>query len=119
MKKTLVIGMCVGIPIVLLMVLISGVETTEFRKEHGRINMNQESSPCEMLSDQMIQAKNDVKQYVLNPNQFKSEESEKINSKFQNELNRITKEFSKQECDKNMSEWITPEITQRVIDQSE
>ena len=73
MKKTLTIVTCVGIPIALLIVLISGVETTEFKKEHGRIDMNHESSPCEMLADQMIQAKNDVKQYVLNPNQFNSD----------------------------------------------
>ena len=66
----------------------------------------------------MIQARNNMKEYVLNPNQFSSEESEKINSEFQNELNRITKEFSLKECDKNMDEWITPEITQRVIDQT-
>ena len=86
--------------------------------EHGKINMNPKLSQCEILTNQMIQARNDMKQYVLNPNQFSSEESEKINNEYQNELNRITKEFSLKECDKNVDDWITPEITQRVIDQT-
>ena len=80
--------------------------------------MTPKLSECEILTNQMIQARNSMKQYALNPNQFSSEEAEKINNEYQNELNRITKEFSVKECDKNVDEWITPEITQRVIDQT-
>jgi len=80
--------------------------------------MTPELSECEILTNQMIQARNSMKQYALNPNQFSSEESEKINNEYQNELNRITKEFSLKKCDKNWDEWMTPEITQRVIDQT-
>ena len=120
MKKDLVIGIGVGIPVVILMIFIGGGGHTdfEFEKEYGKINMNPELSECEILTNQMIQARNDMKQYVLNPNQFSSEESEKINIKYQNELNRITQGFSIKGCDKNVDEWITPEITQRVIDQT-
>jgi hypothetical protein len=118
MKKVLVIGTGVGISIAFLMVLVMDMENVEFGKEYGKINMNHDISPCETLTNQMIQARNNVRQYVLNPNQFSSKESEKITREFQEELNRITKEFSKQDCDKNMEKWITPEISQRVIDQS-
>lgn len=120
MKKDLVIGLGVGIPVVILMIVIGGGGHSdfEFEKDYGKINMNPEVSQCEILTNQMIQARNNMKEYVLNPNQFSSEEAEKINNEFQNELNRITKEFGLKECDKNMDEWITPEITQRVIDQT-
>jgi len=120
MKKDLVIGMGVGIPVISLMIFIGGgvYSDFEFEKEYGKINMNPELSQCEILTNQMIQARNDMKQYALNPNQFSSEEAEKINKEYQNELNRIIKEFSLKECDKNLDEWITPEITQRVIDQT-
>jgi hypothetical protein len=121
-KKDLVIGIGVGIPVVILMIVIGGGGHSDFgfenEYEYGKINMNPELSQCEILTNQMIQARNDMKQYVLNPNQFSSEESEKINNEYQNELNRITKEFSLKECDKNVDDWITPEITQRVIDQT-
>jgi len=104
------------------MIVIGGGGHADFEfgneYEYGKINMNPELSPCEILTNQMIQARNNMKQYVLNPNQFSSEESEKINNEYQSELNRITKEFSLKECDKNMDDWITPEITQRVIDQT-
>ena len=120
MKKDLVIGMGVGIPVVILMIIIGGGEHSdfEFEKEYGKINMNPELSQCEILTNQMILARNNMKQFVLNPNQFSSEEAEKINKEYQSELNRITKEFSIKECDKNADGWITPEITQRVIDQT-
>jgi len=120
MKKDLVIGIGVGIPVVILMIVIGGDGHSdfEFEKEYGKINMEPKLSQCEILTNQMIRARNDMKQYVLNPNQFSSEEAEKINNEYQNELNRITKEFSIKECDKNLDEWITPEITQRVIDQT-
>ena len=120
MKKDLVIGIGVGIPVVILMIFIGGGGHTdfEFEKEYGKINMNPELSECEILTNQMIQARNDMKQYALNPNQFSSEEAEKINIKYQSELNRITQEFSIKGCDENVDEWITPEITQRVIDQT-
>ena len=120
MKKDLVIGIGVGIPVVILMIFIGGGGHSdfEFEKEYGKINMNPELSECEILTDQMIQARNDMKQYALNPNQFSSEEAEKINIKYQSELNRITQEFSIKGCDENVDEWITPEITQRVIDQT-
>jgi len=119
-EKNLVIGIGVGILIVILLIVIEGGWHSDFKieKEYGKINMNPELSQCEILTNQMIQARNDMKQYVLNPKQFSSEESEKINNKYQNELNRITKEFSLKECDKNVDDWITPEITQRVIDQT-
>ena len=120
MKKDLVIGIGVGVPVVILMIFIGGGGHSdfEFEKEYGKINMNPELSECEILTDQMIQARNDMKQYALNPNQFSSEEAEKINRKYQSELNRITQEFSIKGCDENVDEWITPEITQRVIDQT-
>ena len=120
MKKDLVIGLGIGIPVVALMIVIGGDGHSDFifEKEHGKINMNPEVSQCEMLTNQMIRARNNMKEYVLNPSSFSSEESEKINNEFQNELNRITKEFSLKECDKNMDDWMTPEITQRVIDQT-
>ena len=121
-KKDLVIGIGVGVPVVILMIVIGGGGHSDFgfenEYEYGKINMNPELSQCEILINQMIQARNDMKQYVLNPNQFSSEESEKINNEYQSELNRITKEFSLKECDKNVDDWITPEITQRVIDQT-
>jgi len=121
-KKDLVIGIGVGIPAVILMIVIGGGWHSGFEfeneYEYGKINMNPKLSQCEILTNQMIQARNDMKQYVLNPNQFSSEESEKINNEYQNELNRITKEFSLKKCDKNVNDWITPEITQRVIDQT-
>ena len=121
-KKDLVIGMGVGIPVVILMIVIGWGGHSDFGFEnkygYGKINMNPKLSQCEILTNQMIQARNNMKQYVLNPNQFTPEESEKINNEYQNELNRITKEFSLKECDKNMDDWITPEITQRVIDQT-
>ncbi len=119
MKVILGIGTCIRILIAFLMALTYGVDVIGSEKKFGKINMDQKLSPCEMLTNQMIQARNDIKQYVLNSNHFTSEESEKIISQSQNELNRITKEFSKQKCDKNMNEWITPEIIQRVIDQYE
>lgn len=115
-KKEMVVGLGIGIPAVILMIVIGDWGHSGF--EHWKINMNPEVSQCEMLANQMIQARNSMKEYVLNPNLFSSEEAEKINSGFQNELNRITKEFSLKECDKNMNRWITPEITQRVIDQT-
>ena len=120
MKKDLVIGAGVGIPVVFLVIFIGGGghSDLEFEKEHGKINMGPELSQCEILTNQMIQARNDMKQYALNPNQFSSEEAEKISNKYQNELNRITKEFNIKGCDKNLDEWMTPEITQRVIDQT-
>ena len=120
MRKYLVIGIGVVIPVVFLMIFIGwgGHSDFEFEKEYGRINMNPELSQCEILTNQMIQARNSMKQYALNPNQFSSEEAEKINNKYQNELNRITNEFSLKGCDKNLDEWMTPEITQRVIDQT-
>ena len=121
-KKDLVIGIGVGVPVVILMIMIGGGGHSDFgfenEYEYGKINMNPKLSQCEILTNQMIHARNDMKQYVLNPNQFSSEESEKINNEYQNELNRITKEFSLKECDKNVDDWITPEITQRVIDQT-
>ena len=116
--KALVIGSLVGISIIFLIVFVMNTYILEFENKYGRINMTPEISPCEILTDQMIMARNNVKQYVMNPNQFSSEESEKIRTEFQNELNRITKEFTKLECDKNMDEWITPEITQKIIDQT-
>lgn len=116
--KVLVIGSLVGISIIFLIVFVMNTYILEFENKYGRINMTPEISPCEILTDQMIMARNNVKQYVMNPNQFSSEESEKIRTEFQNELNRITKEFTKLECDKNMDEWITPEITQKIIDQT-
>ncbi len=118
MKKALVIGSLAGILIVFLMVFVVGVNLIEFENEYGKINTTPELSSCEVMTDQMILARNNVKQYVINPNQFSSEEFEKIRNEFQNELSRITKEFSKLECAKNIDEWITPEITQRVIDQT-
>ena len=120
MKKDLVIGIGVGVPVVILMIFIGGGGHSdfEFEKEYGKINMNPELSECEILTNQMIQARSDMKQYALNPDQFSSEEAEKINRKYQNELNRITQEFSIKGCDENVDEWITPEITQRVIDQT-
>lgn len=121
-KKDLVIGIGVGVPVLILMIVIGVDGHSDFgfenEYEYGKINMNPKLSQCEILTNQMIQARNDMKQYVLNPNQFSSEESEKINNEYQNELNRITKEFSLKECDKNVDDWITPEITQRVIDQT-
>ena len=84
----------------------------------GKINMESKLSPCEILTNQMIQARNTMKQYALNPSQFSYEESEKINNDYLNELNRITKEFSLKGCDKNLNDWITPELTQKVIDQT-
>ena len=120
MKKDLVIGMGIGVPVVILMIYIGGGGHSDFEsgKEYEKINMNPKLSQCETLTNQMIQARNDMKQYVLNPNQFSSEKAEKINNEYQNELNRITKEFSLKKCDKNLDEWMTPEITQRVIDQT-
>ncbi|MDH3765889.1 MAG: hypothetical protein OER82_08770 [Nitrosopumilus sp.] len=122
MKKDLGIGIGVGVPALILMIVIGGGGHSDFgfenEYEYGKINMNPKLSQCEILTNQMIQARNNMKQYVLNPNQFSSEESEKINNEYQNELNRITKEFSLKECDKNVDDWITPEITQRVIDQT-
>ena len=95
MKKDLVVGIGVGVPVVILMIVIGGGGHSDFgfknEYEYGKINMNPELSQCEILTNQMIQARNDMKQYVLNPNQFSSEESEKINNEYQNELNRITK----------------------------
>ena len=119
-EKNLVVGIGVGIPIVILMIIIGGGGhfNFEFEKEYGKIDMNPELSQCEILTNQMIIARNNMKRFVLNPNQFSSEEAEKINNEYQNELNRITKEFSIKKCDKNMDDWITPEITQRVIDQT-
>ena len=121
-KKDLVMVIGVGIPAVILMIVIGGGGHSDFgfeyEYEYGKINMNPKLSQCEILTNQMIQARNDMKQYVLNPNQFSSEESEEINNEYQNELNRITKEFSLKECDKNVDDWITPEITQRVIEQT-
>ena len=110
----------IGVPIAIFMILIGGGGHSDFKfeKEYGKINMAHELSECEILTNQMIQARNSMKQYALNPNQFSSEEAEKINKKYQNELNRITKEFSLKKCDKNWDEWMTPEITQRVIDQT-
>jgi len=87
-------------------------------KDIEKINMNPELLPCEILTHQMIQARNIMKQYALNPSQFSSEEAEKINMKYINELNQITKEFSQKGCDKNVDDWITPELTQKVIDQT-
>ena len=121
MKKDLVIGMGVGIPVVILIILVGGGGHSDFgfETEYGKTNMNNpELSQCEILTNQMIKARNDMKHYALNPDQFSPEESEKINSEYQNELNRITKEFSTKGCDKNLDEWMTPEITQRVIDQT-
>ena len=120
MKKDLVIGIGVGIPLVILMIVIGGGGHSDFEleQEYEKINMNPELSPCEILTNQMIQARNVMKQYALNPSQFSSEETEKINNDYQNELNRITKEFSLKGCDKNLDKWMTPEITQRVIDQT-
>ena len=121
-KKDLGIGIGVGVPALILMIVIGGGGHSDFgfenEYEYGKINMNPKLSQCEILTNQMIQARNNMKQYVLNPNQFSSEESEKINNEYQSELNRITKEFSLKECDKNVDDWITPEITQRVIDQT-
>jgi len=119
-KKDLVIGIGVGIPLVILMIVIGGGGHSDFEleQEYEKINMNPELSPCEILTNQMIQARNVMKQYALNPSQFSSEETEKINNDYQNELNRITKEFSLKGCDKNLDKWMTPEITQRVIDQT-
>ena len=120
MRKDLVMILGIGIPTAIFMILIGGGghSVFEFEKEYGRINMNPELSECEVLTNQMIKARNVMKQYALNPNQFSSEESEKTIYEYQNELNRITKEFSQNKCDKNVDEWITPEITQRVIDQT-
>jgi len=84
----------------------------------GKINMESELSSCEILTNLMIQARNTMKQYALNPSQFSSEEAEKINNDYLNELNRITKEFSLKGCDKNLDDWVTPELTQKVIDQT-
>ena len=120
MKKDLVIGMGVGVPVVIFIIVIGvgGYFDFEYKQDYGKVNMNPELSECEILTNQMIQARNNMKQYVFNPDQFSSEESEKINNEYQNELNRIAKEFSIKGCDKNLDEWITPEITQRVIDQT-
>ena len=120
MKKDLFIGICIAIPAAFLMIFIGGIGHLdfEFEKEDGKINMNPELSQCEILTNQMIQARNEIKQYTLNPNQFSSEDAEKISNDYQNELNRITKEFSLKGCDKNLGEWMTSEITQRIIDQT-
>ena len=123
MRKDLITIIGVGVPVLILMIVIGGGGHSpsidfEDEKKYGKINMEPELSQCEILTNQMIQARNNMKQYALNPNQFSSEEAEKINNEYQNELNRITKEFSIKECDKNLDEWITPEITQRVIDQT-
>ena len=91
---------------------------SESSTDIGKINMKSELHPCEILTNQMIQARNTMKQYALNPSQFSSEEAEKINNEYQNELNRITKEFRLKGCDKNLDDWITPELTQKVIDQT-
>ena len=120
MKKDLVLGMGVGVPVVILMIVVGvgGYSDFESKQDYGKINMNPELSQCEILTNQMIQARDDMKQYALNPDQFSSEEAQKINNEYQNELNRIIQEFSIKECDKNLDDWITPEITQRVIDQT-
>ena len=120
MRKDLVLIIGINIPVAIFKILIVGGGHSDFKfeKEYGKINMTPELSECEILTNQMIQARNSMKQYALNPNQFSSEESEKINKKYQNELNRITKEFSLKKCDKNLGEWMTPEIAQRVIDQT-
>lgn len=110
----------IGLPVAIFMILIGGGghSVFEFEKEFGTINMTPELSECEVLTNQMIQARNTMKQYTLNPSQFSSEESKKINNEYKNELNRITKEFSLKGCDKNLNDWITPELTQKVIDQT-
>ena len=80
--------------------------------------MEPELSPCEVLTNEMIQARNIMKQYALNPEQFSAKEAQEINSKYLEELNRITAEFSQKGCDENINEWITPELTRKVIDQT-
>ena len=103
-------------------VIIGSVFLITFLNESStdieKINMKSELHPCEILTNQMIQARNTMKQYALNPSQFSSQEAEKISNEYQNELNRITKEFSLKGCDKNLDDWITPELTQKVIDQT-
>ena len=104
MRKDLVLIIGIGIPVAIFMILIGGGGHSNFgfEKEFGKINMTPKLSECEILTNQMIQARNDMKQYALNPNQFSPEESEKINNEYQNELNRITQEFSLKKCDKNL-----------------
>jgi hypothetical protein len=103
-------------------VIIGSVFLIPFLNESStgieKINMKSELHPCEILTDQMIETRNTMKQYALNPSQFSSEEAEKINNEYRNELNRISKEFSLKGCDKNLDDWITPELTQKVIDQT-
>ena len=106
----------------IVVVIIGSVILIPFLNESTtnieKINMKSELHPCEILTNQMIQARNTMKQYALNPSQFSSEESKKINNEYKNELNLITKEFSLKGCDKNLNDWITPELTQKVIDQT-
>ncbi len=114
LKVTILSSLAVIIGSVAFLIPFLNESSTDIEK----IIMKSELHPCEILTNQMIQARNSMKQYALNPNQFSSEEAKKINNEYQNELNRITKEFSLKKCDKNLDEWMTPEITQRVIDQT-
>ncbi len=120
MSKYSVIGIGVSISAAFVILVIMGNGNLDFdsEKENGKINMNPELHPCEILTNEMIQARDSMKQYVFNPDQLSFEESEKIRNEYENELNRIIREFELKGCDKDFDEWITPEITQRVIDQT-
>ena len=115
MLKITILSMIIGVSIV------SGIILASLSNEMSsieRISIESELSPCEVLTNEMIQARNVMKQYALNPDQFSAEEAQKINSNYLKELNRITAEFSEKGCDENVNEWITPELTQKVIDQT-
>lgn len=111
MILSLIVSIIMGSSVFLILFL------NESSSDIEKINMESELSQCEILTNQMIQTRNMMKQYALNPNQFSSEEAEKINNEYHKELNRITKEFSLKGCDKNL-DWMTPELTQKVIDQT-
>ena len=107
--------------LVVVVSIVSIILLTSFSNEISsidRISMGLELSPCEILTNEMIQIRNIMKHYVLNPDKFSSKEAQEINSNYIRELNRITAEFSEKGCDENINEWITPELTQKVIDQT-
>ncbi len=72
MKKDLVIGMGWNSSSIDYDFHWRGHSDFEFEKEYGKINMNSELSQCEILANQMIQARNEMKQYPPNPTQFPS-----------------------------------------------
>ena len=113
--KATILRLVIGVAIASIILL------TSFSNEISaidRISMGPEHSPCEILTNEMIQARNTMKHYALNPDQYSAEEAQEINDNYLRDLNRITAEFSEKGCDENVSEWITPELTQKVIDQT-